>query len=423
MSYNILIIYRSLHYPVRNSINEHLSSFENYTNHRIYYLNALFVLKIPWYLKIIKFDLIIFHTTFLAARWNSRRFEKLLSKLIFFSKSSAIKAILPQDEFVYTDCLNNLINRFSIDYIFTVSPESEWKKIYSNVDFENVKIEQVLTGYIDDKTIDKVHTLKEQIQKREIDVGYRAWRAPPWLGKHGLTKVKIGEVFKQACDSNGLFSDISNEDKDTIYGDKWLEFLLQCRFTIGVEGGASILDPTGDIRKKTENYLSKNPKASYSEVEEHCFPSLDGNLDLFAISPRHLEACLTETCQVLLEGHYNGILKPGLHFVELKKDYSNLDEVISIIKNDKKRNEITERAYSDIVQSGKYTYKKFANEIVLKCLHNSNSLQHQDNHTRSLVDKAGKTCNIISEYLLRKVGRPLYYLWRFYKAYITVIRA
>lgn len=40
------------------------------------------------------------------------------------------------------------------------------EKIYNNVDFDNVKIEQVLTGYIDDKTVDKVHTLQKQIQER-----------------------------------------------------------------------------------------------------------------------------------------------------------------------------------------------------------------------------------------------------------------
>jgi hypothetical protein len=46
------------------------------------------------------------------------------------------------------------------------------------------------------------------------------------------------------------------------------------------------------------------------------------------ISSRHFDAIGTGTVQILLEGRYNDCLVANEHFVELKADYSNLDEVL-----------------------------------------------------------------------------------------------
>ena len=78
-------------------------------------------------------------------------------------------------------------------------------------------------------------------------------------------------------------------------------------------------DLDGSIRRNVENFVSKFPKASFSEVEQNCFPGEDGNLKLFAISPRHFECCLTKTCQVLYQGRYDNIFKANHHFIEIKK--------------------------------------------------------------------------------------------------------
>lgn len=48
------------------------------------------------------------------------------------------------------------------------------------------------------------------------------------------------------------------------------------------------------------------------------------------ISSRHFDAIGTGTCQILLEGRYNDILIPHVHYIPLKADYSNLDEVLEI---------------------------------------------------------------------------------------------
>jgi hypothetical protein len=199
-------------------------------------------------------------------------------------------------------------------------------------------------------------------------VGYRAYRATPSLGRHGFLKTQIAKVFQEAAPREGLTVDISNRHEDAFVGDGWYRFLLRCKYTIGVEGGSSVLDRDGSITKKTEEYLDQHPGASFEEVEAACFPGLDGQLKLFALSPRHLEACATRTCQVLIEGDYNGILAPWKHYIPLQRDFGNLDEVLRLIKEDTLRADITENAYRDIVASGAYSYRGFANSVVTRAL-------------------------------------------------------
>ena len=144
--------------------------------------------------------------------------------------------------------------------------------------------------------------------------------------------------------------------------------MLRCKYTLGVEGGASLLDPDGAARLKIAQYQSLHPQADFDEVEAHCFSGRDGFLDLRALSPRHLEACATRTCQILVEGDYNGILQPGLHYLELKKDFSNIDDLLEVIKSDTRRAEITARAYRDIVASGRYTFANFVTYVLQQAL-------------------------------------------------------
>jgi hypothetical protein len=250
--------------------------------------------------------------------------------------------------------------------VYSLAAESEWSKIYPTVDFNRVRFHRALPGYLDERRVEQINQMTTSIQDCPYAIGYRAIRQrnQPWLGQHGYKKVEIAELFEERAKEFNLVTDISTRAEDILLGNDWLKFLLRCEYTIAIEGGASILDHDGSVRKRTEKYLAKNPQASFEEVESACFPDRDGELNYKAISPKHLEACATKTCQILVEGDYNGILKPGLHYLELKRDFSNLDEILHIVKEDRLRSQITYNAFRDIVGSGKYSYRTFVNEVL-----------------------------------------------------------
>ena len=151
--------------------------------------------------------------------------------------------------------------------------------------------------------------------------------------------------------------------EDTLVGDDWIRFLLACRYTVGVEGGASVLDRDGSLRACCERVLAERPDATFEELEAECFPGRDGEFGLVALSPRHLEAVATRTCQVLIEGEYDGVLEPYRHYIPLRRDFSNLDDVLETMRRDEERERIVETAYREIVGSGDWSYPRFVERV------------------------------------------------------------
>jgi hypothetical protein len=322
---------------------------------------------IPEYILKIDFDIILFHYGFMGIRsTNKEVYMKTVKQIEPLRKSKALKVIMPQDEFFYSANLAKFINDYNIDIVFSVSPESEWPKLYEGVNFDKVKFYKVLTGYLDDKGMKKISGFLSHTTK-DIDIGYRARNLPQWLGRHGFMKTVIADVFNEALKKFNLNTSISTKPEDTFFGYDWYRFMVRCKYMLGVEGGATVLDPHGEIHEKSLKYIEKHPNCTFDEIEAACFPDLDGKLQLIAISPRHLEACATKTCQILVESTFNGILKPWVHYIPVKPDFSNVNEVLEIVKRDDKRKEIVENAYRDIVQSGLYTYRNFVKEVIEKC--------------------------------------------------------
>ena len=360
---NVLVLYALLNYPLRSTVEDHLYAFERFSGHRVFYVN-LAVRSIPERLLQTRFDLVVFHTSLLSARWVLWLWRRVVSRALALPRRDEVRAAFPQDEFLRTALVSEFIADADADIVFSVAPESEWPKLYPEVDRNRVRFHRVLTGYLDDQhTLERIRRLDRPMGDRPVAVGYRASSARPWLGRHGLLKVSVAEDVRRAALSRGLTVDISTRTADTLLGDDWFRFLARCRYQVGVEGGASVLDLDGSIKERTEAFLHSNAGASFEQVEAACFPGRDGEIALYALSPRHLEACATRTCQILLEGGYNGVLQPGLHYIELKHDLSNVDEVLDVVQRDELRGDVVARAYQDVVASGRYTYRAFVQEV------------------------------------------------------------
>jgi hypothetical protein len=361
----ILVVYYAREFPLRATIFDHLYSFRRYAGRPCFYLN-LAERRPARHLLRVRFDMVVFHTTFLSQRWDGAHFQRLVDKAQMLREFSGVKIALPQDEFLQTDALADFLRSFDVTHVFSVMPEAAWPSIYPTVDRSRVQFSRVLTGYLETETLARIERLSASVPRRDIDIGYRAWRAAPWLGRHGMLKHDLADVFGRRTPEAGLRMDISTRDEDVLLGDTWYAFLLRCKYTLGVEGGASILDRNGEVRRRTEAFMQQNPKARFAEIERACFSGLDGTVHLVAISPRHLEACATRTCQILVEGEYNGILNSEVHYVELKRDFSNAEAVFDLIRQDTARAEMTDRAYRDIVTSGAHTYQRFV-QFVMEC--------------------------------------------------------
>lgn len=352
----ILVLYW---YPgfgkMRAAIQYHLKALEySDVKHDIIYYNALF--GIPSWLIYLNFDVLILHNTFLCLR-HSRLFEVWKWQMKWIKNVNCLKMAIPQDEYDYAEILDDWLYEWNISVIFTNFDQEKQKILYPKM-YNKAVFYQCLTGYIDDVVAQQYAHSLTPIKDRKYDIVYRASHLPYRFGKHGQLKHQIAKIVSDSAERLGLNSNISTLDKDTILGDKWFDFLASGKTVIGCESGSSVLDRRGEIKTKIETILKNNNNISFQEITHFLPPDWD-NYQFFAISPRHFEAIITKTCQILVEGNYDHILEPNRHYIAIKKDFSNLDEVIGKIKDDKYITEITELAYNEIYLSGKYSYKTF----------------------------------------------------------------
>jgi hypothetical protein len=277
------------------------------------------------------FDAILIDTTFLCWRWalpHEKYIERILSDYAFIAQSNAIKIALPQDEYDETERLDDWLAVWRVDYIYSVC--YEYRNIFYSKSSRYAHIIEGLTGFIDDADVAIMKRFARPFADRTKDVGYRARDLPPNFGRFSRLKAQIGEQFLGAAQGRGLQLDIAvgNTSQHALVGDDWLRFLVDCRFTLGCESGSSLLDPRGEIRAACNAYLEKHPDAGFDEVEAECFPNIDMKQIYSAISPRVFEAALAGNCQILVPGHYLGLLKPNEHYVPLAADFSNIESVL-----------------------------------------------------------------------------------------------
>jgi len=179
------------------------------------------------------------------------------------------------------------------------------------------------------------------------------------MGKGAQEKTEIAHFFLERCRNLGLKLDIGTEENERLYGDHWYMFLAECRACLGVEAGASIFDVNDKVRRECERLIADNPRSTFKEMFGKILRDWEGNIYYRTIASRHFEAAAFKVCQILFEGKYSGIMQPMVHYIPLKKDFSNFNEVIRLFRNEGFRRDLTESAYRDLIASGKYSYEKF----------------------------------------------------------------
>ncbi len=367
----ILVLFSLNERTSRSTIHEHLYSFREYNKEdQFHYVNIFNT--IPSFLLRIKYDAIILHYTFLGEKRFLAESEPWMNKMRRIKQLQGYKIAIPQDEYDFTDRLCELFKESGIDILYTCFTNHEdIEKAYPFAKSGLRKIKQVFTGYIDEEKISLLQSKCLPYDQRPTDLGYRGRKLPAYLGRHGQLKYELVNVFNEALKNKKFVTDIRNTNDNFIVenmesiklGFSWYDFLLSCKAIIGCEGGSSLIDPTGLIQKRVKEFVSLNPEASFEDIERYCFKDQDYNIKCFALSPRHFEAAMTKTLQILVEGDYGGVFKPWVHYVPLKKDFSNIDEVLIFLNNYEACEQIVMTAYNDIVLSGNFSYRKFVSHI------------------------------------------------------------
>jgi hypothetical protein len=209
----------------------------------------------------------------------------------------------------------------------------------------------------------KLAACSKPFESRTKVIGQRISLYPPRGGRHSRIKGQVAELLKRAAQQRGIVADISTDPNDFIYGDDWYRFLGDCRFVVGAEGGMSLFDPEGDIYDRIEAFTKERPNASFEEIEATCFPGQDGQQIFSGFNPRTLEAAACGCCQILVEAEWLGLLKPFEHYIPIRPDGSNLDEVFDAMANEPAVNNMIRTTHEVLVENPQLRYSHFVRQM------------------------------------------------------------
>jgi len=350
----ILVIYHHYLLPNASMIMEHANAFQKHSQFKTWMVNV--ELGFPKGLKDLDFAVIILHYSLFG--WLpfdlDAAFEDYLDRA-----TSSYKIAFFQDEYRFWPERAALLNRYQVDCVYTCLEPAYFKATYQR--FTRVPtLLQYLPGYVSEDTVRLASQLTKPDGERSVDIGYRGRQSYFYMGKGAQEKHDIGLRFRELAAGLPLTLDIATEESKRIYGPQWLAFLAGCRAALGVEAGVSIFDLDNVVFPQYQKLIAENPQMTFAEMSVGLLaPYEDQGVYYRTVSPRVFEAAAVWTCQILFEGRYSGIIEPMVHYLPLRKDFGNFDQIIAWYHNAALRRELTENAYRDLIASGRYSYRQF----------------------------------------------------------------
>lgn len=350
---NILFLYNSTQ-TFTNTVFEHLAAFSKYSKHRSFFCHHDQFLSLN--INLSQFDAVVLHYTIRLP------FDQVSDSTVHaLEKYSGLKVLFIQDEYDNTYKAWKWIKQLGFNLVFTVVPTENIARVYPPEQFPDVEFVNNLTGYVPEELTHLKETLPTA--ERQLVIGYRGRPLPIRYGKLGQEKIDIGRMVKIYCESNDIVQDIAWTEDARIYGPKWYEFMGSCRAMLGSESGSNVFAWDGLLDRGIKNFLAANERATENDIYINVVEPFEISGLMNQVSPRVFEAIASRTILVLFEGNYSGVVLPGVHYISLKKDGSNLDEVFALLNDAAYIENMAERAYQDIIASGRYSYKSFVKMI------------------------------------------------------------
>ena len=337
-----------------NTVLDHIDAFRRYSRHDIHTLNTRdmprsIALDLDYFdVAVIHYSVVLSSLNYLSADFRDklRRFRGLKVEFI-------------QDDYRWIDRETAASRDIGINVLFTVAPEPAASQVYDER-LPGVRRVLTLTGYVPENLVGRPI---KPLGERTIDVGYRARDLPFWLGRLSREKVWIGQRFLERAPAYGLRCDIAWTEDQRIYGEPWIEFVSSCRATLGCESGASIADFDGSVEQAVLTFMGAHPRATFEDVHEAVLRPYEGNVVMNIVSPRVFEAAALGTALVMFPGEYSGVVSPEKHYIVLEKDFSNMDDVVDKLRDDKLVSAMTARARHDLIESGRWGYRAFVDQF------------------------------------------------------------
>ena len=352
----LLLHHRPTHFGFKDAatVGEHIHAFRRHSRFPVWEVNSDY--GFPRGLEGVQPGAILLHYS-LFGSGEHRLDEGFRAWLRSCDRS--VKVAFFQDEHYFCQKRFGFVNEFEVDLVYTHVSPRHIPEVWGRYTPAARAIFNI-PGYVDEALVDAADRFALPDDQRDIDVGYRGRPLPAHMGAGSQEKRVIGERFKELAATTALNVDIETGEEHRIYGEAWYRFLGRSKATLGVESGVSFIDLEDECHAEylqLRATLAREP--TLDELQAGALGRWDGNIAYRTLGPRHLEAAAFRVCQILYEGDYSGAMQPMVHYIPLAKDLSNFDEAVAALRDPAGRARLTDRAYEDLIASGRYSYATF----------------------------------------------------------------
>lgn len=350
---NLLVLYDGCSVPI-NAVRDHMDSFRLFSRHQIYYAHATFEAPLRFSLALFDAVLIHFCVRMPMRQHLSSAFLKALQEY------RGLKVLFLQDEYEHTGLTCQRITQLGIDVVFTCVPPPHVGTVFAGVP-QRVEFFHNLTGYLP-LGLDTTQPARP-LEHRAFLIGYRGRPLGYQFGRLGREKVLIAQRMRAICQARNIPHDIEWAEQKRIYGTSWNDFIQSCRTMLGTESACNVFDYDGTLRTQIQEALLRRPDITFEEAYARFLEGKEVDGMMNQISPRIFEAVALRTGMILFEGHYSGVIRPQEHYIPLRKDFRNIDEVLAQVQDDRSLRAMIDRAYEHVVGSGRCTYAQYIREV------------------------------------------------------------
>lgn len=278
------------------------------------------------------------------------------------------------------------LKSIKVDYIATQLPIDAGSWIYEHCNAQIIEMPHALNPLV-------FKPIKD-FGQRSIDIGMRSYHYPAFLGDND--RNKLFDFFSQI---KGFKTDFSQEKR--LSREDWAKFLNNSKAVVATEAGSYYLERNDAIVSKIKDYVlstykgvifsSHTPFRRFISSLPYLFKnklkiffsngfiqnealmfeklSFDEIYPLFfentpkcpyhskAISSRHFDAIGTKTVQIMSEGYYNGILEKDKNYISIKRDLSNIDEVLEIFKDHDFCQKMVNETYDFVIENHTFEHR------------------------------------------------------------------
>jgi len=257
-----------------------------------------------------------------------------------------LKIAVPEDEPDHAETLDEWLLQLRVSVVLTAFDEAKRRRLYPLM-ADRASFRRPVPGPPDAGALAGLERLARPLAERPWDIVYWAPAQPYRTRGLGQRAGRMASTVAARAEQLGLRCQIVSWPEDPLATTRWPLALASARAVLGCEDGSGVLDRRGEMQARLTSILRASPEATHEQMSAQMPLGWD-EPEFLTLGPRHVEALLTRTCQVLVEGEYDGVLKAERHYLPLRRDLSNVGEVLARIRDDRYMEELARRA-GDIV--------------------------------------------------------------------------